>query len=189
MNVDESVTVKGSPVRSLQKFVEAELRPEQYENVFAALPPHYAARLRQQVLATETIPVHALNLFTEAAARELGEPLDKFARRAGREGAKDALSGIYRFFAMVLTPSALLAKAARVWSSIYNRGVLEVREVGGNAAIVRLHDFPSERAGCSRLTGWMEGMADMAKVREVRAIQTRCFALGDPHCEWNLTWK
>ena len=28
--VDESVTVKGSPVRSLQKFIEDELTPEQY---------------------------------------------------------------------------------------------------------------------------------------------------------------
>src|SRR5687768_6484891 len=42
--VDESVTVKGSPVRSLQKFVDAELTPEQRDAVLRSLPPEYAKR-------------------------------------------------------------------------------------------------------------------------------------------------
>ena len=41
--VDESVTVKGSPVRSLQKFLEAELTPEQRQTVLDRLPAEYAA--------------------------------------------------------------------------------------------------------------------------------------------------
>jgi hypothetical protein len=108
MPVDDSVTVKGSPVRSLQKFIDAQLSPEQREQVFAALPPAYASRFRSPILATETVPVHMLNVFTEAAAKVMGEPVEKFARRAGREAAGDAVKGIYRFFAMVLTPPALL---------------------------------------------------------------------------------
>src|SRR5205085_2993793 len=57
MATDESVTVKGSPVRSLQKFLETELTPEQRETVFASLPAPFATRLRGPVLATETIPI------------------------------------------------------------------------------------------------------------------------------------
>jgi hypothetical protein len=37
--MDESVKVKGSPVRSLQKFIEAELTPEQREAALRNLPP------------------------------------------------------------------------------------------------------------------------------------------------------
>ena len=48
---DESVTVKGSPVRSLQKFIEAQLTPEQRESVLSALPADYAKRLRGPILA------------------------------------------------------------------------------------------------------------------------------------------
>jgi len=50
MAPDESVTVKGSPVRSLQKFVQAELTEAQRETVLRALPPEYANRLRGPVL-------------------------------------------------------------------------------------------------------------------------------------------
>src|SRR3954453_18696440 len=121
MTPDETVTVKGSPVRSLQKFIEAELTPQQREDVLRAVPGDYGARLRTPILATETIPVHILNLFTAAAAAAKGEAVEACARRAGRDAASDAVKGIYRFFALVLTPPALLGKASQMWSSLYNR--------------------------------------------------------------------
>src|SRR6185436_16425100 len=136
--IDESVTVKGSPVRSLQKFIDSELDAAQREAVFAALPPEYATRFRSPVLATETIPVHMLNRFTEEAAKAKGESLEEFARRAGREGAGDAVKGIYRFFALVMTPPALLGKAGQMWSSLYNRGQLQVADQTDHSARIRL---------------------------------------------------
>lgn len=189
MPVDESVTVKGSPVRSLQKFIEADLSPQQRETVFSRLPPEYAARFRGQILPTETIPVHMMNVFTEEAARAKGEPLEKFARRAGRQAADDAVKGIYRFFAMVLTPAALLSKGGQMWSALYNRGKLLVGEQTGNSARIRLVEFPSELAGCSRMTGWIERMAELTNIKDLRIEQTRCFAKGGENCEWRISWK
>ncbi|MGZ7079312.1 MAG: hypothetical protein ACXVJT_07880, partial [Thermoanaerobaculia bacterium] len=69
MPVDEAVTVKGSPVRSLQKFIEANLSPAQRESVFSTLPLAWRDRLRGPILPTETVPVHVLNLLTEEAAK------------------------------------------------------------------------------------------------------------------------
>ncbi|HYI13372.1 MAG TPA: hypothetical protein VEK57_30270 [Thermoanaerobaculia bacterium] len=187
--VDESVTVKGSPVRSLQKFIDSELSPEQRETVFSKLPPEYATRFRAPVLATETVPVHMLNRFTEEAAKVRGETIDVFARRAGREAAGDAVKGIYRFFALVMTPPALLGKAAQMWSSLYNRGELRVEEQTEKSARIRLTNFPSEAAGCARVTGWMERMAELTGVKDLKIEQTHCFAKGAPACEWVLTWN
>jgi predicted hydrocarbon binding protein len=188
MAVDESVTVKGTPVRSLQKFIDAELTPDQREEAFRALPPDLAVRLRSPILATETIPVHALNLLTEEAARVKGEPLEVFARRAGRAGAGDAVRGIYRFFALVLTPSALLGKASLMWTSLYNRGELKVADQSSNGATIRLTGFPAEPAGCARISGWIERLAEMTGVRNIVVQQTKCNARGDGECEWRLTW-
>ena len=189
MSVDESVTVKGSPVRSLQKFIEADLTPQQRETVFANMPAEYATRFRGPILPTETMPVHMLNVFTTEAARAKGEPLEEFARRAGREAASDAVHGIYRFFALVLTPAALLSKGGQMWSALYNRGQLRVDDQTRNGARLRLLDFPSELAGCSRMTGWIERMAQMTGIKDLKVEQTQCFAKGAPHCEWRLTWK
>ncbi|HEY0159143.1 MAG TPA: hypothetical protein VGF28_17785 [Thermoanaerobaculia bacterium] len=187
--VDESVTVKGSPVRSLQRFIDAELTPEQRETVLRSLPPEYATRFRTPVLATEVVPVHMLNRFTEEAAKAKGEAVDTFARRAGREAAGDAVKGIYRFFALVMTPPALLGKASQLWSSLYNRGELRVDEQGERNARIRLLNFPSELAGCSRVTGWIERMAELTGVKNIKVEQTQCYAKGGPYCEWTLRWS
>lgn len=186
--VDESVTVKGSPVRSLQKFVEAELSPEQRETMFSQLPVDYAERFRTPILATETVPLHMLNRFTEEAAKAKGEPLEEFARRAGREAAGDAVKGIYRFFALVLTPAALLSKASHMWSALYDRGQMQVESDGEGSARIRITSFPAEVAGCSRVTGWIERMAELTGVKNPSVRQTQCYAKGAPFCEWTVTW-
>lgn len=187
--MDESVTVKGSPVRSLQKFVETELTPEQREVAFANLPTEFATRFRTPILATETVPVHMLNRFTEEAARAKGEPLESFALRAGREAAEDAVRGIYRFFAMVLTPPALLGKASQMWGTLYNRGQMRVEEQSERSARIRVRDFPSEIASCCRATGWIEGLAKLTGVQDLKVEHTECFAKGAGSCEWMLTWR
>ena len=187
--MDESVTVKGSPVRSLQKFIEAELTPEQREATFRNLPPEYATRFRAPILSTETVPVHMLNRLTEEAARAKGEALEAFALRAGREAAADAVRGIYRFFAMVLTPPALLGKASQMWGSLYNRGEMRVEEQQENSARICVRNFPSEVASCSRATGWIEGLAALTGVQDVKVEHTECFAKGAPSCEWKLSWR
>ena len=187
--VDESVTVKGSPVRSLQKFLDAELSPAQREAVFESLPPDYAKRFRSPVLATETVPVHMLNRMTEAAANARGETVDAFARRAGREAAGDAVRGIYRFFALVMTPPALLSKAGQMWSSLYNRGELKVVEQTDKSAHIRLDNFPSEPAGCARVSGWLERMAELTGVKNITVNQTQCYSKGAKCCEWDLKWS
>ena len=186
---NETVTVKGSPVRSLQKFIDAELSPEQRAAALAALPSEYGVRLKGPVLATETIPVTVLNRFTEEAAKAKGEPVEQFARRAGREGASDAVKGIYRFFALVMTPPALLSKASQMWSSLYNRGELKVANQSENAATIKLLNFPSEVPGCSRVTGWIERMAELTGAKNVNVQQTQCYAKGAPHCEWSVRWQ
>jgi len=187
--VDESVTVKGSPVRSLQKFIDAELSPEQRETVFKNLPVEFATRFRTPILATETIPVHMLNRLTEEAANAKGEALDSFARRAGREAAGDAVRGIYRFFALVMTPPALLGKASQMWSSLYNKGEMRVDEQTDTSARIRITNFPSELAGCSRVTGWIERMAELTGVKNITVEQTACYTKGAACCEWKLRWS
>lgn len=187
--VDESVTVKGSPVRSLQKFVESELSADQREAMFKNLPAEYATRFRTPMLATETVPVHVLNRFTEEAAKARGETLESFARRAGRAAAGDAVKGIYRFFALVMTPPALLGKASQMWSALYNRGEMKVDEQTDTSARIRIMNFPSEAAGCARVTGWLERMAELTGVKNIEVEQTQCFAKGGACCEWRLKWR
>jgi hypothetical protein len=189
MTRDETVTVKGSPVRSLQKFIDADLSSDQRARAFARLPTEYSARFSRPVLATETIPVHMLNVLTDEAAKAKGESMESFARRAGREAASDAIKGIYRFLAMVMTPPALLGKASQMWKSLYNQGQMTIEDQTGHSARIRLLEFPSELAGCSRMAGWIERLAELTGAKNIKIEHTRCFAKDGTPCEWAVKWE
>ena len=94
MTRDESVTVKGSPVRSLQKFLQVELTPAQHQAMLESLPAEFSSRMRGPILPTETLPVNLINRMTEEAARAKGESIEQFARRAGREAAELSFGAI-----------------------------------------------------------------------------------------------
>ncbi|MCU1246690.1 MAG: hypothetical protein JWN02_2600 [Acidobacteria bacterium] len=188
MTLDQGVTVKGSAVRSLNKFIESDLSAEQRRRALGALPAEMASRLTA-AQANESIPVHLLNRLTEEAASAKEEPLDAFARRAGRDAAEEAVKGIYRYFALVLTPPALLSKASQMWSAIYDRGQLRVEQQSDRGACIRLIDFPSEAAGCGRMAGWIERMAELTGATEITLEHDPCAARGGPYCEWAVRWK
>jgi hypothetical protein len=182
------VTVKGSPIRSLLKFVDAELTAAQRAELFTRLPADEAARLQAPILVSDALPVAMLNRLTEEAAKVKQEPLQPFARRAGRAAASEAFSGVYRVFALVLTPDKLLEKASRIWGSLYNRGELVVDKRAERSAHVRLLNFPSAESGCARITGWVERMVELTGVKNPRITHSRCSAKGAPACEWDIQW-
>ncbi len=179
---------KGSILRSLLHFVSSELSDEQFARVLDSLPPDDVHTLKGNVLSTDRIPEATLNRLTVAAARESGEDLDSFAIRAGRAELKDSLK-IYRFLLSVMTPQGLLSRASAMWSTVHDRGTLTVVEQSSQGAKMQLSGFPSERAHCSRLTGWFQGLAELSSVKHPRTEHTRCISkVGGDVCEWTLHW-
>ncbi len=186
---DQTVTVKGSPIRSLLKFIDHELSEAERKELDTRLPREVSDRFSGPILTTGTVPVQMLNQLTVTAAAVKGEPYKQFARRAGRAAASEAFNGVYRVFALVLTPEKLLGKASRIWGSLYNRGELAVESRSSTHATIKLLNFPSEDAGCARITGWIERMTELTGVKSARIVQTRCYAKGAPACEWDVTWE
>lgn len=117
-------TTKGAVLRALLKFVETDLTPDQFGRAIAALPEADRAIVGQpSILPSLKVSEFVLNRLTVEAARAKGEPLESFARRAGEAELKAAV-GIYRFFTFVLTPTAIVKKAATIWSTIHSHGNL-----------------------------------------------------------------
>jgi hypothetical protein len=181
-------TTKGAVLRALLKFVESDLTPDQFNRAIAALPQEDQIILRQpSILPSLRVSEFVLNRLTVEAARAKGEALESFARRAGGAELKASV-GIYRFFTMVLTPTAIVKKAATIWSTIHSHGSLTVVESGEGRARVQLTDYPSEESHCARLTGWMEGLGLMTAVRNTKVLHGPCMTRGDRVCEWLVTW-
>jgi len=189
MTDQSQATTKGAILRSLLKFLDSDLTPEQRARAIAALPPADQEIVQQRsILASQKISEFTLNRLTAEAAKVKGESLDRFGNRAGRAELRDAI-GIYRFLTMVLTPPALLRKASTMWSTVHSQGVLSVESVTGNSARIRLASFPSEEAHCARFTGWVEGLGDMTGIRNARVAHDVCLTRGGADCQWSLTWE
>ena len=183
-----TATTKGAVLRALLKFVESDLTADEFNRATAALPEADQAIIRQpSILPSLKVSEFVLNRLTVEAARAKGEELESFARRAG-EAELRASVGIYRFFTFVLTPAAIVKKAATIWSTIHSHGALTVTESDRNRARVRLSDYPSEPSHCARLTGWMEGLGLMTGVRNTKVVHGHCMTRGDRDCEWLVTW-
>jgi hypothetical protein len=185
---DADATTKGAILRSLLKFINSDLTSVQRDTAINALPQADREIVsRKAILASEKVSEFTLNRLTVEAAKAKGETLDHFGRRAGAAELRDAL-GVYRFFTVVLTPTALLKKASSLWSTVHSHGAMSVENVTDNSARIRLAMFPSEEAHCARLTGWIEGLGDMTGVRIVRVNHDVCLTRGGVDCQWELQW-
>ncbi|HJQ38546.1 MAG TPA: hypothetical protein VKB93_15515 [Thermoanaerobaculia bacterium] len=184
------VTVKGTAVVALAKFVEDTLTAEERERALASLSPEDRRLFdRHLILPVDLFPLAAVNRFTIAAAREKGLPPEVFGRRVGRYAAETAVRGPMRYLAALLTPAALLARASRLWSTIYSRGEMSVEVNEPAHAVLVLKDFPSEDVGCGRITGWMEKLTELTRVKDVHARHIDCVARGAAVCRWDVRWR
>jgi hypothetical protein len=180
-------TTKGTILRSLLKFIDRDLSPQERAKAIASLSAADREVVEQpSVLASAKIPETTLNHLTVAAAAAKGEPLEQFGRRAGSAELSDAV-GVYRVLTLVLTPTALLRKASTLWSTVHSHGALIVEE-GDRKARIRLENFPSEAAHCARLTGWFEGAGRMTGAKNASVIHDVCMTRGAADCQWQLTW-
>jgi hypothetical protein len=184
----DQATTKGTVLRALLNFVQSDLTPDQYERAIAALPDSDQAIIRQpSILPSLKVSEFVLNRLTVEASRAKGESVEEFGRRAGTAELKSAV-GIYRFITMILTPTAILRKAATIWSTIHSHGSLSVVEQSEGRALMRLTDFPAEPSNCARITGWMEGLGVMTNARNTKVRHGLCMTRGDSACEWLVTW-
>jgi uncharacterized protein (TIGR02265 family) len=188
MAMNEVATTKGTILKSLLKFIKADLTPEQYETAIAELPADDRAMVAGRVLPSAHVPETLLNRLTDAAAKVKGESLESFGRRAGMAEVADSV-GLYRFLVIVLTPNALLAKASNTWSSVHNTGKMLVENQTPGSARIRLRDFASEPAHCARLTGWFVRLSEMTGAKNVRITHDECLTRGARDCSWDLQWS
>ena len=186
--MDNIATTKGTILKSLLKFIESDLTPQQYERAMSQLPADDRTMLATRVLPSAHVPETLLNRLTEVAAAAKGEELESFGQRAGMAEVADAV-GLYRFLVIVLTPNALLSKASNTWSSVHNTGKMLVENQTANSARIRLRDFASEPAHCARLTGWFVRLSEMTGAKDVRITHDECLTRGAADCSWDLHWK
>lgn len=179
--------VKATPVNSLAGYVRQQLGDARTDELAASISPQATAWFAGRLLAHEQVPLSALNEFTTRAAEAASRPVTEFAHSAGRYGADQGLRSVYKFIMVLMSPESVLKTAPLMWKKVYDTGRIEV-DIGDKIARITAHEFPSDLAGCARITGWFEVIGQKS-AEGMRVAHDRCRVQGAAECSWGFSWK
>jgi uncharacterized protein (TIGR02265 family) len=183
--------IKGNVLLSRLKYVRARGGDAALEEVLSGLPQE-----DQQVLRGWILPIgwysFDLNQRLDSAIARRFSPEDR-ARvflDMGRASADANLGGAHRPFVKEGDPHFLLGNAERIYAAYYASGRRTYERTGPASGVLRTYEAESVTAtDCLTVVGWYERAIELCGGNEVKVVETRCRAKGDPHCEYRCEWR
>ena len=180
--------VRGSVTKSIEEFVKIN-HPNDFDKWFSKLTPE-----SKEILAgagsTKWYPVNEGVLIpTQIMCNLFYEDAKKGAWESGRYSAKSALTGVYKVFVLISTPTFLLKRATRIISTFYDPSELEVANTTNKSMVILYKTLPanSELIEC-RIAGWMEQALEMCGCKNLSVTTPRSLAKGDDVFEVKIKW-
>ena len=179
--------IKGSAVATILSYVEdkglkslwLESLSEKSKQIF--LKPIYA---------TNWYPVKEACIEpTNCIANLLKQDSNLVARDSGRYSAEKALTGIYKIFIGITSPTYLIKRSSVMLSSFYDRIDVEVLDSSSSHMNVKFYNFSfvSELVEY-RIAGWMELALERAKCKNINFKFLKSVSRGDDFTELYITW-
>lgn len=125
-----------------------------------------------------------------ASAIARGDRARVFAEM-GRFSAQANLGpdGVQRPYVREGDPHHLLERVPRMYLSQHTTGHRTYERTGSTSAMIRTHDADETLSDdCQMVTGWLQRAIEISGGVEVRVIEMRCRARGDPACEYRCSW-
>jgi hypothetical protein len=181
------VEIKGSTVREAVAAYRAHRRDE-CQQVLAALDPKTRA-LIEDVQPNEWLPLEAFVRYLQAQVDVTGEDARTLHTRRAELVVERQLHGIYKVFAKLASPQALISRLTAL-NSTYWRGVeVERRLEGKTRAVLRYSGFEAgHRLMEPILVGFFRKALEVNGARDVKAEFT--VPIGGPGpAELVVTWS
>ncbi len=122
-------------------------------------------------------------------ATELTREGPALSRAIGREGSRQNFKGVYRFFAMILSPDSIMKRADHLYKMFWDTGRLEVIEVRPGYSKIRFvgcEGFDANLWG--QLIGASEMMGELGGGEDV-TIKTLSGGGDSPDMLIEATWR
>ncbi|MBS1233846.1 MAG: chemotaxis protein [Bacteroidetes bacterium] len=187
----KKMEVKGTAIKTTRDFIKTKF-PEQYDAWFNALPAGSRTLYETALDATGwyplndsyTIPIRkVVEMFYKNDAKTGGEDLGKYS-------AEIALKGFYKVFLLVASPTFLIQRASKIFTTFYQPSKIEVEVVHSNAAILKILEFDGIDSALEyRIAGWVLKALELANCREPAYDIKSSLAKGDPETDILFNWK
>jgi hypothetical protein len=185
----DSVLVRGTPVLGLLHFVEKELTPEKKKIVARQVAEPWGERFATNgVIASDRVPLSAVNKLCTLAAQARGEDVVAFAERAGLFGAKEGISTVFKPFFYILSVANALSIAPLMWGRVYENGGQMRVDSRGKSAEIRITGYPGDPSGCARVSGWFRYIGELSGARNIVCRHDICTVKGSDSDLWQFNW-
>jgi len=183
------ITGKGTILKAALAYVETLPGPDPVKRLTEAVDDDTRKMLSGMVLASTRYPLRRLVNVFETADRVFGRGDLALCWEMGRLGADFEVKMLHKLFLQAGTLDYWLRIAGSTWRLYYNAGKLTAKTEREHGT-VRLTEFnPISKAFCYRFGGWVRGVVELSKGRNVTVRHTDCVLDGKPACVWEGTWS
>jgi hypothetical protein len=180
--------VKGTAVQSSIQYVREKFGEGPLARIVAALP-EADRRTLESVLASAWYDVELFRRFMVEAARQLGTQQPDVLRRMGRYSCDQGITTVYKIFFKLGSPEFIIGRAARVFSSYYDTGELQILETRPGRCLAELRGFEGGAPQfCERIFGWMQRTLELAGAKNLRPRHDVCVHRGGAVCRFEGDW-
>jgi hypothetical protein len=174
--------VKGTVVVEMVKMLQAHRK-----QALTLLSPKTAHYLEDKIVIASWYPleefVEMVRVLSRVAPMTGGMPV---CEKMGRDMARTHMDGTYSRF----KGSADRKAGSALLASLYDTGEMLVLEREPGRAVVELARFALPcREICDSITGYQYGRLALMGFEDLSVKHTKCRAVGQPNCIWEMSWK
>lgn len=161
--------VKGTAVIAVRDFVKKN-HSQKYLEWVNSLSGESKKIFMETIDSTKWYPVEsgAKEPTEKIAQLFFNSDMEKGAWEAGRYSAHKALSGIYKIFVKATTPTYIIQRASRVFSTYYRPSELNVVETPAKGVTVEMSKVPDRYFAVEfRIAGWMQKALEISGCKNV----------------------
>ena len=181
--------VRGSVISNIKAYVE-KMHPEKYEEWKNSLS-EASQELLERPTTSKWYPIK------EGILEPTEKMCDLFylnaregAWKSGRFSAEEALTGIYKVFVVISSPSFLVKRASRMLATFYTPSDVEVVDSSKNSMLVHFTKLPTKSEYLEyRIAGWMEKALEICGCKDLSVLTPQSIAKGDDVFEVKISWR
>ncbi|MEO9483173.1 MAG: hypothetical protein ABJG47_06995 [Ekhidna sp.] len=181
--------VRGSVVSNINAYVK-EIHPNGYDQWIDSLS-ETAQQLMQRTSSSKWYPIQEGILEpTKIMCEQFYDSAKDGAWKSGRYSAEVGLTGLYKVFVVISTPTFLIKRASRVLATFYNPSEVSVIDSSDHSMLIHFTKLPIGNEYLEyRIAGWMEKALEMCGCKDLSVRITQSIAKGDDLFEVQISWR